>query len=316
MSESASAAVRVAIGIIENNSSQVLVSQRKQNVHLPNCWEFPGGKAEVGESFKAALRREFAEELGIQVTVVEKLLAFEYQYAEQLILFQVFKIKKFLGEIKPAENQALQWKSIHELTSLKFPPANYAIINAMTLPPLFMIADYAESQENIFQAIQAQIRAGIRLIQLRAHDLNKNKYIALAKEIYEYCSAHDAKLIVNCELSWCDELQCDGVHLTANRLRQLGMDNNDVQGKYFSASCHNLEEIMLANKIGVHCIFLGAVHETASHPNQQALGWNTFSQLSRHANSPVYALGGMSKEDVATAYAFGAQGIAAIRAFS
>ena len=60
-------AQKIAIGIIKNESDEILVTQRKKNVHLPEFWEFPGGKVEASESFKQALRREIQEEIGVQV---------------------------------------------------------------------------------------------------------------------------------------------------------------------------------------------------------------------------------------------------------
>jgi thiamine monophosphate synthase len=43
------------------------------------------------------------------------------------------------------------------------------------------------------------------------------------------------------------------------------------------------------------------------------LGWNGFEALAVRAELPVYALGGLSAADLATARARGAQGIAMIR---
>ncbi len=53
---------------------------------------------------------------------------------------------------------------------------------------------------------------------------------------------------------------------------------------------------------------------TASHPGIEPLGWARFSERVEPVPLPVYALGGMGPDNIETAWAHGAQGIAAIRA--
>jgi 8-oxo-dGTP diphosphatase len=47
----------------------------------------------------------------------------------------------------------------------------------------------------------------------------------------------------------------------------------------------------------------------------QPLGWKNFSELSRKTKLPVYALGGLSKEDLSVAEKNGAYGIGRISGF-
>ena len=307
--------VRVAIGIVEDDKSRVLISKRKSNVHLADYWEFPGGKLEAGESYKIALRREFAEELNIEITSVEKLLSFDYQYDHQLISFQVYKIIDYIGEPRSAENQPLRWVAVKELSSLKFPKANRAIIDALGLPSLYMIADYSVLKDKLLETINTQISLGVSAIQFRAHELSKSKYIELSHKINTCVNERGVKLIVNCDLDWWDEINADAVHLTSHRMKKIKETKQAIKQDYYSAACHRHEDIELANQLKVRSILLGAVLETQSHPDRNTFGWQRFSQLCDYAAMPVYALGGLNKDDVKTARAFGAQGIAAIRAF-
>jgi mutator protein MutT len=50
---------------------RVLVTRRPSSAaHLPDVWEFPGGKCEDSETPRAAAVREAHEELGIEVKIV------------------------------------------------------------------------------------------------------------------------------------------------------------------------------------------------------------------------------------------------------
>lgn len=86
------------------------------------------------------------------------------------------------------------------------------------------------------------------------------------------------------------------------------------QAMLVSASCHNDSEIAKANKLCVDFAVLGPVLHTQTHPAAIPLGWEGFRRLTDRANFPVFALGGMSSEQLNVAYQNGAQGIAAIRA--
>lgn len=50
---------------IHNNKMLFILRDDKPTIDEPNKWGLPGGVVEAGESFDAALKREFNEELGI-----------------------------------------------------------------------------------------------------------------------------------------------------------------------------------------------------------------------------------------------------------
>jgi len=57
---------------------------------------------------------------------------------------------------------------------------------------------------------------------------------------------------------------------------------------------------------------LGPVNPTASHAGAPPLGWQGFARLARGASIPVYAIGGMKRADLETAWRAGAHGLAMI----
>ena len=60
--------INVTAAIMERNG-KIFIAKRSSNSRLPNKWEFPGGKVEVGETPEQCLRRELKEEFDIEVTI-------------------------------------------------------------------------------------------------------------------------------------------------------------------------------------------------------------------------------------------------------
>ena len=304
---------QISLGIIKNSLGQILLAERPSGKHLSGYWEFPGGKVESGESFKMTLRRELLEEIDINVEAVKKIFEYRYRYPDRELHFQVFEVLKYSNEVKALESQNFQWVNECDIHKQKLPPANIALMNALKLPDLYMITYYRANKEELYAYVKSQLLAGVSLVQFRAPQLNKSQYITQAVELCNLCDEYGGKLISNCELSWVDEIQPHGVHLSSARLQEASQHSDS--GYYFSASCHDEREIMLANQLNVDCVLVGAVNVTRSHPDNLALGWNNFQRLCGLANIPVYALGGLVKDDLMRAKLSGAQGVAGIRLF-
>jgi 8-oxo-dGTP pyrophosphatase MutT (NUDIX family) len=60
--------VLVAAVALVDADGRVLLAERPAGKSMAGLWEFPGGKVNAGETPEAALIRELAEELGIDVT--------------------------------------------------------------------------------------------------------------------------------------------------------------------------------------------------------------------------------------------------------
>ena len=61
--------IEVVAGIVEHKGTYLV--GHKVDIHVnSDVWEFPGGKIEIGESIEEALRREWREELDIEVTKI------------------------------------------------------------------------------------------------------------------------------------------------------------------------------------------------------------------------------------------------------
>src|ERR1041384_7980930 len=89
--------IPVAAALIFHNG-KLLITQRRPDDHLPNLWEFPGGKVEPGETFKHCLAREIREELGIEIKVGQLVEDLTHSYPDKTVRLCFFNCELLLGE--------------------------------------------------------------------------------------------------------------------------------------------------------------------------------------------------------------------------
>jgi thiamine-phosphate pyrophosphorylase len=79
---------------------------------------------------------------------------------------------------------------------------------------------------------------------------------------------------------------------------------------------HNHSEIRAAERAGAALLLLSPVFPTRSHPGARTLGPSRFARLAASARTPVIALGGMTSTRFTRLQKLGAQGWAAIDAWT
>lgn len=120
----------VAAVLIEGG--KVLLSRRKEGTHLAGLWEFPGGKVEPGEDPRVALRRELAEELGVDAIVGEivDVTFHRYDDDDKSVLLLFFEARRESGSPEPRAIDVAEvaWFGAPALDPALFPPADVAVL--------------------------------------------------------------------------------------------------------------------------------------------------------------------------------------------
>ncbi len=312
---SPSASVHVAVGVIRNAKGEVLIALRSPQSHQGGLWEFPGGKLEAGENAFGALGRELKEELGLQLQSAHPLIKITHQYPDRSVLLDVWSVSHFEGVPSGREGQPVKWVPISALHKENFPPANAPIINTLQLPGEIAITRTAKSRNELMAILGALIKKGLPAIQLRQKQLSAAEYADWFHAATRLCQRHQVLLFANASPELSGELNAVAVHLTSRILMQQNQCPV-ADGVLLSAACHNAEQLAHAEALGVHLAMLSPVSTTAKvHDTGQVLGWDGFQALSDQVSLPVYALGGLRRNELGLARRFGAHGIAGIRAF-
>lgn len=130
--------VLVVAGALRAADGRWLLQRRPQTGSLAGHWEFPGGKVDPGEDPPAALVRELAEELGIEVAI-EALSPLAFATGQtgtkdnggRPLILLLYRVAGWRGEPTALHADALGWYAADAMAQLKMPPADYPLIAAL-----------------------------------------------------------------------------------------------------------------------------------------------------------------------------------------
>jgi thiamine-phosphate pyrophosphorylase len=181
---------------------------------------------------------------------------------------------------------------------------------------LYLITDRKQvRRSSLAEAIEAALKGGIKAVQLREKDLSGRELYETALELRSLTALYGAKLFINDRTDIALAVDADGVHLGGGSMpvhaarRVLGGD------KLIGVSCHDRAGALSAEENGADFITFGPVYHTPSKaPYGDPVGIAALKETAGLLRIPVFALGGVKKENVPEAIASGAHGIALISA--
>jgi A/G-specific adenine glycosylase len=114
----------IGVGVVRNEQNEVLIALRPDDAMLGGLWEFPGGKQKKKEQLPETVARELEEELGISVSVNQKIMSLKHAYSHFKITLHAYYCTLKEGTPTPKASQEVRWVSIDELPDYPFPKAN------------------------------------------------------------------------------------------------------------------------------------------------------------------------------------------------
>ncbi len=120
----------VAVGLIWHEN-RLLISRRPSEGLLGGLWELPGGKQETDESLEGGLRREIAEELGIDVAVDRHLVTVEHGYSHFSVTLHAFQCRWLSGEPTNLAVNDWAWVPFDRLRDYPLPRGTTKILDAL-----------------------------------------------------------------------------------------------------------------------------------------------------------------------------------------
>ncbi len=122
---------RVTAAVLEKDG-KVLLARRRTGDALAGKWEFPGGKLEEGETPEQCLKRELAEEFGIEAEIGAYICSSEFEYEHFHVELLAYRARHVAGEFVLNDHSAIAWVEPGEIKTYDLASADIPVAEELS----------------------------------------------------------------------------------------------------------------------------------------------------------------------------------------
>ena len=180
---------------------------------------------------------------------------------------------------------------------------------------LYFITDSTGLDEDEFLLkVEKALKGGVDIIQLREKDKTTREYIRLAKKVKSLAGKYNTPVIIDDRVDVAIASEADGVHLGQSDMpvdivrRILG------KGKIIGATAKTTEQAEEAYMQGADYLGVGAIYPTSTKVKTVITSVETLSEICEAVQIPVYAIGGLTKDNINVLRGINISGICVVSA--
>ena len=175
--------------------------------------------------------------------------------------------------------------------------------------------ELSEGRSNL-EVLEAVIRGGAKVIQLREKDYQKKDLYHLALKFREMTARDGVLLIINDHVDIALAVDADGVHLGQEDL-PVQVAKKLAPELLIGASTHSLEQALQAEKDGADYINIGPIFPTGTKEGAEgSLGTEAIAKISPSLEVPFTVMGGINEANIDQVLAQGARRVAMVTAIT
>lgn len=171
----------------------------------------------------------------------------------------------------------------------------------MALPGLYLITDgrAADNARRTLDVLEAALRGGVRLVQLREKGLTAKELLSLAADAAGLVHRYGGRLLVNDRADIARLAGADGVHLTSKSYPACEARALLGEGALIGVSTHSVDEAVKAEAEGADFVTFGPVFFTPSKAGMGApVGAARLREAVESLRIPVFGLGGINETNM------------------
>ena len=179
---------------------------------------------------------------------------------------------------------------------------------------LYAVTDraWAGSGEALLRQVEAAVRGGAGMVQLREKDLDHDAFLEEARRFTALCRRLGAVSIINDSVEIALESGADGVHLGQDDLEAGRARTLLGPGKIIGVSAHSPSEARRAQAAGADYLGCGAAFSTGTKADAKPISRETIRAVTAAVDIPVVAIGGVSRENILELRGLGLAGAAVV----
>lgn len=167
---------------------------------------------------------------------------------------------------------------------------------------------------NFLDQIEMIASAHPKAIVLREKDLSEKEYEQLARQVMQICQKHGTQCILHSFSNVATTLGATAVHMPLPLLQKMTPQEKS-HFQIIGASCHSLEEAKEAQNLGCTYITAGHIFLTDCKKGLPGRGLPFLEEICKTVRIPVYAIGGISSQNMESVRKTGAAGACIMSGF-
>lgn len=179
---------------------------------------------------------------------------------------------------------------------------------------LYAITDLKSEDPSIVKKVDAALRGGADIVQLRSKTLLDGTFLRLAQKLAPVVHHHKKLFFINDRVHLMLVTDADGIHLGQDDLPLEYARQILGSKKFIGRSTHSLAQAVKAEREGHDYIGVGPVFETPTKPDYNPVGLKLVEQVSKRIRIPFVAIGGIDVSNVDQVIQAGAKRVAVVRA--
>ena len=179
---------------------------------------------------------------------------------------------------------------------------------------LICITNRKLCSNNFSDQIEMIASAHPKAIVLREKDLSEKEYEQLARQVMQICQKHGTQCILHSFSNVATTLGATAVHMPLPLLQKMTPQEKS-HFQIIGASCHSLEEAKEAQNLGCTYITAGHIFLTDCKIGLPGRGLPFLEEICKTVRIPVYAIGGISSQNMESVRKTGAAGACIMSGF-
>lgn len=178
---------------------------------------------------------------------------------------------------------------------------------------LYAVTDRAwVGRQTLCQQVEAALQGDVTCVQLREKHLDRDAFLAEARQICALCRRYGVPFIVNDDLDVALACGADGIHVGQDDMPAAEVRRRAGRRLIVGVSAHTPEEARLAEAAGADYLGAGAVFGSATKTDASLLTPAGLQAVCAAVHIPVVAIGGVNAGNILQLQGSGAAGAAVV----